>query len=116
MKNNLIKVVNILDEIEVNHTRNKLELTKLDKMINDLYHEIEFNYYGIHYSKMFRELKRVLKARRIVKDEIWVYNLYRQGFIKLSDHKVRKKLKEKLITNVPSYTNRVYSKDFREIK
>lgn len=116
MKAKIINIVDTLNEIDKKNESNIKQLEIQNDKVNDLYHEIEFNIHKINSMKLFKELKSVLKYRRKLKDEMWAYGVLKEHGNIFTNTKSRNKVKKRIENNDPFYTNRIYSKNFEEIK
>lgn len=118
IKENLIDIIGQLDLLEVQHGGDFNRLSILDKKVVDLTHFIEggVDTPNIHPMKLFSELKNVLKERRLVKNNIdmWEALMRKGGNLKLKNE--REVLSGRLNKLPTTYHNRFYSSDFNELK
>ena len=71
----MIVVKECLDEVERRRLENNDKLKYFDKKISDLYHEIETKAFDAFSGwKMNNKLQHQLRLRRIVKNEMWIFN------------------------------------------
>lgn len=116
MKAKIISIVDLLNEVDKKNEINIIQLDVQNDKVNDLYHEIEFNLHGINSMKLYKELKSVLRERRRIKGEMWAYSVLKEHGNILTNAKSRNRIKKRIVNNDPIYTNRIYSKNFEEIK
>lgn len=115
VKDKIIESIELLDEIDNYNDSLNDQLSECDSKLSDLYHYIETNKLKTNECyRMIQELRKVLLARRKIKDDICLFSTYNKEKNRLINNSNRIFLKQEISKKnkeliESSYKNRIYS-------
>lgn len=116
MIDKIIKATELLNEVDNEIETLPEQQSNYDLSLSDLYHILEDNKLNaVQCCTFVKEMQRVVKERRMVKDKIEIGKIYKTKIMRLNNQNNRQlfiaeiKKMEKQLSN--KYKNRVYSDD-----